>query len=141
MHGHNYLRKLSLVDAGLSQSSIGALIEVIKTQRTLTSLDISWNALLPNQLKGLLQVLSTNRKLQNLNLSWNNISDAQATEKDILFVGNTIGRIIKHSRTMQHIDLTGTGLGTEIIKEIGNAMRKSRALACIHLSGNPGLTR
>ena len=52
-----------------------------------------------------------------------------------------IGKLIKHSRTMQHIDLTGTGLGTYVIKAIGNALRKSRALMCIHLSGNPGLTR
>ena len=104
-------------------------------------MDISWNKLLPAQLKGMLKVLSMNRKLQNLNLSWNNISDSQATEDDMIFVGKMIGKIIKHSRTMQHIDLTGTGLGTYIIKEIGNSMRKSRALMCIHLSGNPGLTR
>ena len=59
----------------------------------------------------------------------------------MVYVGKMIGKIIKHSRVMQHIDLTGTGLGTYIIKEIGNSMRKSRALMCIHLSGNPGLTR
>ena len=59
----------------------------------------------------------------------------------MISVGVMIGKIIKHSRAMQHIDLSGTNLGTYIIKEIGNAMRKSRAVMCIHLSGNPGLTR
>ena len=37
--------------------------------------------------------------------------------------------------------MTSTGLGTFIVREIGVNMRKSRALMCIHLSGNPGLTR
>ena len=59
----------------------------------------------------------------------------------MVYVSQMLGKIIKHSRTMQHIDLTGAGLGTYIIREIGNSMRKSRALMCIHLSGNPGLTR
>ena len=50
-----------------------------------------------------------------------------------------IGKIIKHSRAMQHMDLTSTGLNTFLIKEIGNALRKARSLLCIHLSGNQGV--
>ena len=59
----------------------------------------------------------------------------------MIFVSHLIGKMIKHSRTLQHIDLTSTGLSTFIIREIGISMRKSRALMSIHLSGNPGLTR
>ena len=86
-------------------------------------------------------MLSQNRKLKNLNLSWNNISDVHASQQDMIFVSHLIGKMIKRSRTLQHIDLTSTGLGTFIIREIGISMRKSRALMGIHLSGNPGLTR
>ena len=89
----------------------------------------------------MLKVLSENRKLKNIDLSWNKISNTQAKEKDMIFIAKTLGRLIKHSKAIQHIDLTGTGLGTYIIKEIGNSLRKSGALMCIHLSGNPGLTR
>ena len=141
MQRSNYLRVLSLVDVGLNETGFKELCELIGNQKTLTSLDLSWNSMIPAQAKGLLTVLSQNRKLKNLNLSWNNISDVHASQQDMIFISHLIGKIIKHSRTMQHINLTSTGLGTYIIREIGVNMRKSRALMSIHLSGNPGLTR
>lgn len=51
------------------------LCEVVRTQKTLQSLDISWNQLMPNQMKPLLEILMKNRRLTNLNLAWNNIME------------------------------------------------------------------
>ena len=70
---------LSLVDVGLNEKGFKELSELISNQKSIISLDISWNSMLPAQLKGLLTVLSQNRKLKNLNLSWNNISDVNAS--------------------------------------------------------------
>ena len=36
------------------------------------------------------------------------------------------------------MDLSGTGLSSRIIYELGKCLRRSRAIVCIHLSGNPG---
>ena len=47
MRSRNYLRKLSLVEAGLNDFSMANLCEVVKTQKTLQALDISWNRLTP----------------------------------------------------------------------------------------------
>ena len=52
-----------------------------------------------------------------------------------------LGKIIKHSKTIQHINLTGTGLSKGVILEMGNCLRRSRSVLCIHLSGNPGLSQ
>ena len=57
--------------------------------------------------------------------------------EDIKFM---LGKIIKHSRTLQHMNLTGTGLSAPVIHEIGTCLRRSRSVLVIHLSGNPGLT-
>jgi len=38
-----------------------------------------------------------------------------------------------------HLDLTNTGLSEKMIEEIGPALRRSKAMRSIHLSGNPGL--
>jgi len=39
------------------------------------------------------------------------------------------------------LDLSGSGLGPFILEGIGNCLRKAKSLLCIHLSGNPGLTK
>jgi Ran GTPase-activating protein (RanGAP) involved in mRNA processing and transport len=50
-----------------------------------------------------------------------------------------LGKMIKHNKNLLHLDITSTGLGKFIIKEIGSMLRRARSLLCIHLSGNPGL--
>ena len=51
-----------------------------------------------------------------------------------------LGKIIKHSRTLIHMNLTGCGLSAGVIYEMGNSLRRARSILVIHLSGNPGLT-
>ena len=47
MVGTTYLRKLSLVSVNFNEESFREFIEVVRTTKTLTHLDISWNELLP----------------------------------------------------------------------------------------------
>ena len=69
------LRRLSLVKAGINSTVLIHILQLLEKSRSLIELDISWNNLLPWDLKKLFEVLSTNRQLQNLNLSWNNIQE------------------------------------------------------------------
>jgi len=48
--------------------------------------------------------------------------------------------MIKHSRSLYHIDLTATGLTEFMIHEMGTYLKRSRSLLVIHLSGNTGLS-
>ena len=79
-----------------------------------------------------------NKKLQSLNLSWNNILDADPTEKRIDHVLLFLGKIIKQNKNMHHMDLSGTGLNHKVVYELGQFLRRARAVCSIHLSGNPG---
>ena len=71
----NYLQRLSLIQAGLNDHSVVALAQIVKSSKSLISLDLSWNKLTLREIMPMLEVLSTNRRLKNLNLSWNNLSD------------------------------------------------------------------
>ena len=62
-------------------------------------------------------------------------------EYEVEEVNYLLGKIIKHSRTMIHMDLTGCGLSEGVVHEIGTCLRRSRSVLVIHLSGNPGLSK
>ena len=62
----------------------------------------------------------------------------EGIEQEVIF---KLGKLIKHSRTMQHVNLTGTGLNENVIREMGTFLKRSRALQVLHLSGNPGLSK
>ena len=96
-------------------------------------------------MRPLLEILQKNRRLTNLSLAWNNIMEGANGEDPnyewhVEEVNSMLGKIIKHSKTMIHMNLTGCGLSKEVIYEIGTCLRRSRSLLVIHLSGNPGLT-
>ena len=46
----NYLKKLSLVKAGLGESSIQILAQVVKSSKNLVCFDMSWNSMAPKQM-------------------------------------------------------------------------------------------
>lgn len=77
-------------------------------------------------MKPLLEILKKNRRLTSLNLAWNNIMDVYAEDEEDVIV--MLGKIIKHSRTMQHLNLSGTGLSDQVIYEMGTFMRRSRSI-------------
>ena len=66
--------------------------------------------------------------------------DSTSYENHVYEVNEMLGKIIKHSKTIIHMNLTGTGLSSSVIYEMGNCLRRARSLLCLHLSGNPGLT-
>jgi hypothetical protein len=51
-----------------------------------------------------------------------------------------IGKQIKFNPNLTHLDLSSTGLTSQIIHGLGKTLRRSRSLLSVHLSENPGLT-
>ena len=58
-------------------------------------------------MRPLLEILKDNRRLKSLNLAWNNIMEAKASDESqkipdsqTRIVINMLGKIIKHSRTL-----------------------------------------
>jgi Ran GTPase-activating protein (RanGAP) involved in mRNA processing and transport len=76
------LTQLSLVKAGLNEFSIPYLVQLLQSSKRLTNFDISWNSIVPKQMRKLLVVIATNRRLKYINLAWNGIVDNNASEKD-----------------------------------------------------------
>lgn len=71
-----FLRKLSIVNASMNEHNNLALVrDIIEQSKMLIDLDISWNELRPQNIKGIIEALSKNRTLQYVNLSWNNIQN------------------------------------------------------------------
>jgi Ran GTPase-activating protein (RanGAP) involved in mRNA processing and transport len=58
-----FLRKLQLVKANLNEFSTEILGDVLRFARSITHLDISWNAMAPNTMSPLVEILSKNRRL------------------------------------------------------------------------------
>lgn len=47
---------------------------------------------------------------------------------------------IKYNRSLLHLDLSHTGMTESMITNLGTAMRRSKSMVVLHLSGNPGVT-
>jgi RNA-binding protein YhbY len=56
-----------------------------------------------------------------------------------MFVADCLKKFIKYNSKLLHLNIEGTGLTEYCLKEIAEALRKSRSLISIHLSDNLGL--
>jgi RNA-binding protein YhbY len=56
-----------------------------------------------------------------------------------MFVADCLKKFIKYNSKLLHLNIEGTGLTEYCLKEIAEALRKSRSLISIHLSDNVGL--
>ena len=84
-------------------------------------------------MRPLLEILKKNRRLTDLNLAWNNImkaktDDNEGPDKESRETIVTLGKLVKHSNTLTHINLSGTGLSSPVIFEFGTFLRRSRAV-------------
>lgn len=168
--------------------------KIIAESNSMRDLDISWNMLKPQSYNYLIRSLGENRTLLTLNLSWNRIVDSteiavaetprgkmrqshtklnsKATsknttklntprtfgsslnfqneapwnEKEVKFTDFTttviqnLQQLIKRNKKLQHLDLTGTGLTEFMMLKIGDAIARAKSLLSIHLCSNPGST-
>lgn len=169
--------------------------KILAESNSMRDLDISWNMLKPQSYNYLISSLGENRTLLTLNLSWNRIVDSteisvagtprgkmrqsqtkmnsmatskntsklntprthvsslltiqnepQWYEKEVKFTDFTttviqnLQQLIKRNKKLQHLDLTGTGLSEFMMLKIGDGIARAKSLLSIHLCSNPGST-
>ena len=71
------LKKVSLVNANITQASFVNLLKFIEECRSIIDLDLSFNGFLSTQMFELIKVLAKNRKLESVNLSWNTFQEQE----------------------------------------------------------------
>ncbi len=76
--------------------------------------------------------------ITHLNLSWNSMSDEGIPSLEQLDeFRNKFANFLRHSRTLQHLDLSGMGFGEATLKHVTlGGFRKAKTLLAIHMSGN-----
>ena len=178
----NSIKSLALVNVRINASNTRNLCEFIKNSRHLEELDSSWNAIKCSSLFEIVETIGFNRTLKSLNLSFNHLFDqfnvkfadcrpemalevkekADALEKKRKFMKKKFGEeglkrleneglnssmlavktlrnFIKMNNHLMHLNLTSTGMNSQMLNEFGVAMRRTKSLISLHLSGNPGI--
>ena len=51
-----------------------------------------------------------------------------------------ITKFMKHNKNLLHLDLSNTGLNEQMVRTIATALKRSRSIVSLHLTGNPGVT-
>jgi hypothetical protein len=72
------------------------------------------------------------------NVSSLNLEEFKKTEENLI---SSISRFIKKNPSLVHLSLENCGLTENVVTEISHAIRKSKAICCIHLSANPGINK
>ena len=159
----------------LSKISLELIAEYIKESRYLENLDLSWNNLIPSDFAVVFDVIQTNPTLKSLNLSCNTIIDKQFQnnsvnwdfssafdvltnlKKEAIKAGNTgiakdepadmpmkviscLGRFIRYNKNLQSLILNNCGLNSQVMVGFVSYLRHAKSLLCLHMASNPGIT-
>ena len=57
-----------------------------------------------------------------------------------LYIMAKITKFMKHNKNLLHLDLSNTGLNEQMVRTIATALKRSRSIISLHLTGNPGVT-
>ena len=63
-------------------------------------------------------------------------SDDKKLEKDVTAA---LIRLVSKNTKLAHLDLTGTGLNSDILTKLAKPIRNSPSLVGVHFSNNPGV--
>ena len=140
-----------------SDASFNKLCEYVHKSYRLRELNVSWQCRRPPAFHDLLKVIKDDRQLVSLTLSWNIFLEEQPirpTEKQKkrgctyapLNKVNTkildcLVEFIKYNTNLLHLDLSNCGLIEVAIQYLVSCLKKSQALQSLHFDGNPGLCK
>jgi len=57
-----------------------------------------------------------------------------------LYIMAKVTKFMKYNKNLLHLDLSNTGLNEQMVRTIATALKRSRSIISLHLSGNPGIT-
>ena len=87
----------------------------------------------------LMENVKINKKLVNLNVSYNNIMDSSISVEEENHARSQLIDFLKCDTKLIHLDLSSTNLNENIIMALLPAIKKSKSLQAVHLSGNQGV--
>jgi hypothetical protein len=73
LHSRNYLKRLGLVNLGMTEGILKQLTPFIQNSRYLIELDLSWNGFRAIKIADFIDAIGENKQLQYFNFSWNNL--------------------------------------------------------------------
>jgi len=138
------LRKLSLSRMNFNEISIEWIKKILKKADNLYSINLSGSEMLSISLKQILIILSKNRRLEYVNLAWLPVgSQGELTISSLKEeIMNNLYTFIIRNKQLIHLDLSYsriTNMNLMFYQGIIAAMKKSKSLLCVHLTGN-GIT-
>ncbi|KAF9176831.1 hypothetical protein BGZ50_009617 [Haplosporangium sp. Z 11] len=125
----SHLRKLSfeVVARSIGGKEFGVLAEALKTNSTLTTLDLSSNSIGDNGAQALSEAIKTNSTLITLKL-WNNkIGDNGA---------QALSEALKANSTLATLDLISNSIGEDGAQTLSEALKTNSTLATLDLTSN-----
>ena len=121
------ITKLSLCDNAITAGGANALVEVLKENRTLEQLDVSWNSIGQGGATTLAEMLKENRTLQLLDVSGNTIGQGGAT---------ALAEMLKENRTLQQLNVGTNSIGQGGATALAQMLKENRTLEQLNVSTN-----
>jgi len=128
---YSHLKVLGLCQTKMDKDSMLLLGDIVNGNYHLRELDIAWNQVTAMNMWELVQNIEFCRNLSYLNLSFNSFVGKHCAD-----IVGSLCSFIRRNKKLMHLDISYCGLKNDNILEISKAVRKSRSLLAIHLSGN-----
>lgn len=112
---------------GFNYKIINALDEVLATNRSIRSLDLSYNHIGVKGMKALAATLAHNTTLRSLNLSNNNIGVKKM---------KSLATMLEHNTTLRSLNLSNNNIGVKRAKALAAMLEHNATLTSLNLSDN-----
>jgi len=119
--------KLDLADNGIGNAGAAGLAEALKSNTTLAVLDLSRNVITDGGAADLAEALKSNTTLTVLNLPRNGIFDAGAAG---------LAEALKSNTTLTVLNLTSNGIGAAGAECLAEALKSNTTLTVLKMSDN-----
>ncbi|KAK5809251.1 hypothetical protein F5H01DRAFT_394807 [Linnemannia elongata] len=116
-----------LASGRIGGKEFGLLAEALKTNSTLTTLNLENNLIGFDGAKALAEALKTNKALTTLNLRLNSIGSYGAM---------ALAEALKTNKTLTTLNLVGNSIGSDGAKALAEALKTSKNLTTLNLESN-----
>eukprot|EP00347_Sterkiella_histriomuscorum_P014450 403360819 len=134
---------------GLKPQNLLDFIQTIGENRQLSYLNIAWNNIIEKSGINSDKIQGDDNKRKSQQDASQIIKNAVSQEIKLKNTKSTdvntkimisLSNFIKYNKNLLHLDISNTGMTQPMLWSLGTALRRSRSLVSIHLSGNPGVT-
>eukprot|EP00743_Colponemidia_sp_Colp-15_P010176 GILK01011180.1.p1 GENE.GILK01011180.1~~GILK01011180.1.p1 ORF type:complete len:1137 (-),score=223.73 GILK01011180.1:106-3309(-) len=134
LHDHRYLARLNVSNCNYGANKLqgaGALGLLLRENRSIQSLDLSWNMIRGKAAMEFLYSLTQNLSLSELNLAYNGFG--KGSPAPLTFMAE----ILPYAYSLRKLDLSHNQITCEGAFVLGQALKANSTLQSLHLDGNP----